>query len=132
MSFHPQTPQSPSHFSPATSSEAVSSLSASMTSSTTTLPTPAHSVNGCNSQSDVAMTEDSPNKRKRPLDDAGDREQKKVHLEDRKLGIEDLHRDVGQKYLLCQTRKTPSAALFSLLVRSGIATVVGSFWRTAC
>lgn len=128
-SFHPQTPQSPSQCSPATSSETVPSLSHSMSSSTTTLPTPAHSVNGCNSQPDLVMGEESPHKRKRPLDDAGDRDLKKVHLEDRKLGIEDLHRDVGQKYLLCQTRKTPSAALFPFLPRSGIATAVGIFAR---
>lgn len=129
MSFHPQTPQSPSQFSPATSSEALTNLSTSMSSSISTLPTPAHSVTGCTSQGDIVMADESPNKRKRPLDDAGDREQKKVHLEDRKLGIEDLHRDVGHKYLLCQTRKTPSAALFSLLSRSGIVTVVGTHYR---
>lgn len=48
------------------------------------------------------------------MDDSGDREQKKVHVEESKLGIEDLHLDVGKKYLLCQTRKTPFTALFSL------------------
>jgi hypothetical protein len=53
------------------------------------------------------MGEDSPQKRKREVDDVGDRLQKKVHVEDRKLGIDDLHLDVGQKYLLCRTRKAP-------------------------
>ncbi|GJN85881.1 hypothetical protein PLIIFM63780_009455 [Purpureocillium lilacinum] len=104
MSFHPQTPQSPCNFSPATSSDPMTGLSASSAAaSTATLPTPAHSVNGCNSQPDATMSEESPHKRKRPLDDVGDRDRKKMHLEDRKLGIEDLHLDVGDKYLLCQT-----------------------------
>ncbi|KAF4594986.1 Mediator of RNA polymerase II transcription subunit 19 [Ophiocordyceps camponoti-floridani] len=93
MSVHPQTPQSPCRFSPATSSDsAVMGLS-----SLATLPTPAHSVNGANAQPD-----DSPHKRKRALDDlAGPR--KKMHLENDRMGIEDLHLDVGPKYLLCQT-----------------------------
>ncbi|KAF7554740.1 hypothetical protein G7046_g6737 [Stylonectria norvegica] len=105
MSFHPQTPQSPSQSSPGTSELVVSAASAatSMATTATTLPTPAHSVNGSASQLDAAMPDDSPQKRKRSLDDMGDREQKKVHLEESKLGIEDLHLDVGKKYLLCQT-----------------------------
>lgn len=49
------------------------------------------------------MTDDTPHKRKRSMDDSGDRALKKVHLEESKLGIEDLHLDVGKKYLLCQT-----------------------------
>lgn len=110
MSFHPQTPQSPSHCSPATSSDPVAgnNTSAAQSTSTAALPTPAHSVNGSNSQIDIAMTDsDSPHKRKRSIDDIGDhRDQKKMHLEDRRLGIEDLHLDVGDKYLLCQSRKT--------------------------
>lgn len=43
------------------------------------------------------------NKRKRDVDDHGDREQKKVHVEDSRISIEDLHLDVGEKYLLCRT-----------------------------
>jgi hypothetical protein len=83
---------------------------------TPNLPTPAHSVNGI-SQNDVTMTDDSPQKRKRSIDDTGDRDQKKMYLEDGyKLGIDDLHRDVGQKYLLCQSRKAPLAALFLRLI----------------
>lgn len=117
MSFHPQTPQSPSQFSSGTS-DPVSSAATSMTaaSTATTLPTPAHSVNGSASQPDFIMADDSPHKRKRSMDDSGDREQKKIHLEESKLGIEDLHLDVGKKYLLCQTRKTPFAVLFPLLL----------------
>jgi hypothetical protein len=80
-------------------------------STATTLPTPAHSVSGYASQNDVAMTDESPNKRKRALDDDGDRELKKVQLEGHRLGVEDLHLDVGDKYLLCQIRKTTFAAL---------------------
>jgi hypothetical protein len=112
MSFHPQTPQSPSQYSPST--DPTASMTSSMTSMTTALPTPAHSVNGSSVPSDLAhdgsgaMPEDSPQKRKRPLDDVGgDREQKKVQIEDRRLGIENLHLDVGEKYLLCRTRKAP-------------------------
>lgn len=111
MSFHPQTPQSPSHFSPSSSDQSTS-MSGSMISTTTTLPTPAHSVNGSSlandmSFTDIVMGENSPQKRKRTADDVGDREQKKVHIEDRKLGIDDLHLDVGEKYLLCRSRKAP-------------------------
>ncbi|KAH8177401.1 rox3 mediator complex subunit domain-containing protein [Sarocladium implicatum] len=103
MSFHPHTPQSPSQNSPGTSSETIASLATSTSTMATTpaLPTPAHSVNGI-SQHDVVMTEDTPQKRKRSIDDTGDRDQKKMFLEEYKLGIDDLHRDVGQKYLLCQ------------------------------
>lgn len=119
MSFHPQTPQSPSQFSPATSSDPSLGSSGSVAAAgtgTTTLPTPAHSVNGSSSQLDSMMLDDSPQKRKRPLEDVGDdRELKKAHVDDYKIAIEDLHRDVGHKYLLLQSRKTPSAALVSLL-----------------
>ena len=122
MSFHPQTPQSPCHFSPTTSSsDPNTSLSSASMATGATLPTPAHSVNGGNSQADVLMSDESPHKRKRPLDDVGDRDLKKMHLEDRKLGIEDLHLDVGDKYLLCQTRKTASSALFSRFCRSVVS-----------
>jgi hypothetical protein len=75
------------------------------------------------------MADESPNKRKRTLDDLGDRDHKKLHLEESKPGIEDLHRDVGEKYLLCQTRKAPSAALIPLLCRSGITTVLGTLFQ---
>lgn len=75
------------------------------------------------------MSDDSPHKRKRSLDDTGDRDQKKMHLEDSRLGIEDLHLDVGEKYLLCKTRKAPSADLFLFLPRSLISTVAGKFFH---
>jgi hypothetical protein len=52
---------------------------------------------------------ESSNKRKREVEDNGDQEQKKVHVEDRRLGIEDLHLDVGKIYLLCRTRKAPNS-----------------------
>lgn len=117
MSFHPQTPQSPSQFSSGTSEPALGvATSMTATATATTLPTPAHSVSGSASHHDVAMADDSPHKRKRSVDDSGDREQKKVHVEESKLGIEDLHLDVGKKYLLCQTRKAPCTALSPLLL----------------
>ncbi|EON97558.1 putative mediator of rna polymerase ii transcription subunit 19 protein [Phaeoacremonium minimum UCRPA7] len=75
--------------------------------------------------------EDSPQKRKRPLDDiGGDREQKKVHTdEDRRLGIENLHLDVGEKYLLCKTPHPPARPrleedLFEMYNLTGIAAEV--------
>ncbi|KAJ6781932.1 hypothetical protein PWT90_04090 [Aphanocladium album] len=101
MSFHPQTPQSPSQPSPATHPDSMATANSAST-GPTTLPTPAHSVTGSISQSDLAMADESPNKRKRPLDDIGERDQKKVQY-DFKLGIEDLHLDVGEKYLLLKT-----------------------------
>ncbi|KAK4072390.1 hypothetical protein Trihar35433_4454 [Trichoderma harzianum] len=107
MSFHPQTPQSPSQFSPATSSDPSLGSSGSVAAAgtgTTTLPTPAHSVNGSSSHPDSIMLDDSPHKRKRPLEDVGDdRDLKKAHIDDYKLAIEDLHRDVGLKYLLLKS-----------------------------
>ncbi|KAF4779557.1 Rox3 mediator complex subunit [Colletotrichum scovillei] len=133
MSFHPRTPQSPSQFSPATS-DLTSSMNSSAPSTATTLPTPAHSVNGSASQpsdmsQDIVMGDDSPHKRKRPLEDLGDRDQKKAHIEDSKTGIEALHLDVGEKYLLCQTphhERLPRITedLFEMFNLSGIAAEV--------
>ncbi|KAI1462289.1 Rox3-domain-containing protein [Annulohypoxylon moriforme] len=112
MSFNPQTPQSPSQLSPSTGDQ-VSSMNSSMTSITTALPTPAHSVNGSAQATDMshdaAMTDIYSTKRKYPFDDAGDHEQKKVYLENRRVGIENLHLDVGEKYLL---RSTPYSASY--------------------
>lgn len=91
------------------------SMTGSMTSTTTTLPTPAHSVNGSSllpeMAHDVVMGEDSPHKRKRGINDVGGRGQEKVDVEGRKFGIADLHLDVGEKYLLCRTRKPPFSPL---------------------
>lgn len=110
MSFHPQTPQSPSHSSN-TSDLTTSQPGSVATGTTTTLPTPAHSVNGGSLLSemaqDIIMGGDSFHKRKRDVSDIGGRAQKKVHIENRTLGITDLHLDVGEKYLLCRTRKAP-------------------------
>lgn len=111
MSFHPHTPQSPSQLSPSTTDPSTS-MTSSISSLATTLPTPAHSVTGSSlpypeMAHETNLSDDTPQKRKRPVEDAGDREQKKVHIEDRRLGIENLHLDVGEKYLLCRTRKTP-------------------------
>lgn len=97
------------------------------------LPTPAHSVSSSSSQLDIIMSDESPFKRKRSLDDMGDRDrdQKKMHLEGSAIGIEDLHLDVGEKYLLCQhlpvgqTRKAPLTGPFSpLSCRTGLPAIV--------
>ncbi|KAL2197536.1 mediator of RNA polymerase II transcription subunit 19 [Corynascus similis CBS 632.67] len=132
MSCHPQTPQSPSQFSPNTS-DLMMSMTGSAASTTTTLPTPAHSVNGSSIPSemtqDTSMGGDSPHKRKRDVDDMGGRAQKKVHVEDRNLGIDDLHLDVGEKYLLCRTphprpRPDVSEDLFEMYGLTGLANEV--------
>jgi len=72
------------------------------------------------------MGEDSPHKRKRAADDTGYRAQKKVHVEDRNFGIDDLHLDVGEKYLLCRTphplpRPQVSEDLFEKYGLTGLA-----------
>lgn len=100
-----------------------------MTTTATTLPTPAHSVSGSISQPDAVMNDDSPHKRKRALDDDGERDQKKVHLENQGLMIEDLHLDVGSKYLLCQkphSQQFPqlSADLYEMFSLTGLAAEV--------
>lgn len=106
-------------------------MTSSISSLATTLPTPAHSVTGSSlpypeMAHETNLSDDTPQKRKRPVEDAGDREQKKVHIEDRRLGIENLHLDVGEKYLLCRTPHIPSRPrlsddLFEKLNLTGIA-----------
>ena len=56
-----------------------------------------------------ALHEEVSNKRKRDVEDNGGRDQKKVHVEDSRASIGDLHLDVGEKYLLCRTRKAPTS-----------------------
>ncbi|KAK3308697.1 Rox3 mediator complex subunit-domain-containing protein [Chaetomium strumarium] len=117
MSFHPQTPQSPS-LSPGTS-DPTTSMTGSLASTTTTLPTPAHSVNGSSLPSEMVhdniMGETSPRKRKREVDDMGDRAQKKVH--------------VSEKYLICKfphplPRPQVSEDLFKMYGLTRLATEV--------
>lgn len=129
MSFHPQTPQSPSHRSPSTTEPSGHST---MTSFTTNLPTPAHSINGTSlsldSTHDVNMGEDSPQKRKRAQEDVGEQghDQKRLHVDDGLPGINDMHEDVGEKYLLLQKTWQPaqpvlSEDLFEMYDLTGIA-----------
>lgn len=106
-----------------------------MTSATSALPTPAHSVTGANSQPsdmvhDTSMADicddGSPHKRKRLAGDTGDQAQKKMHLDTPQLGIEDIHLDVGEKYLLCsrpvvQPRYSTSEDLFEMFGLTGLA-----------
>ncbi|KAI1503627.1 Rox3-domain-containing protein [Biscogniauxia marginata] len=132
MSFNPQTPQSPSQFSPSTADPG-SSMNTSMTSITTSLPTPAHSVNGSAQPSDTIMPDDHTHKRKNPFEDMGDHEQKKVHVEDpRKIGIENLHLDVGEKYLLCRTPHSVSSPRMSedLFEKFGLTGIAAEVART--
>ncbi|KAM3082208.1 hypothetical protein ACMFMG_004657 [Clarireedia jacksonii] len=104
----PQTPQSPSYTPSATDSSSKTTVSPRIN---TSLPTPAHSINGSmsslNSAVDASQSDDLSNKRKRDVEDHGDRDQKKVHVEDSRLSINDLHQEVGQKYLLCRTQHPP-------------------------
>ncbi|KUI71766.1 Mediator of RNA polymerase II transcription subunit 19 [Cytospora mali] len=129
MSFHPQTPQSPSHFSPSTTEPTVHST---MTSFTTNLPTPAHSINGTSlsldSTHDMGMGEDSPQKRKRAQEDVGGQghDEKRLHVDDGLPSIKDMHEDVGEKYLLLQKTWQPaqpvlSEDLFEMYDLTGIA-----------
>ncbi len=110
-SNHPRTPQSPSQTSFGAAD--IPSKPATSPRHTESLPTPAHSINGSmssitsDSASEALLHDESSNKRKRDPEDLGDRDQKKVHLEDGRLRIEDLHLDVGEKYLFCRTRKAP-------------------------
>lgn len=106
----PQTPQSPSQPGKASPIE-----SSQPSTHSNTLPTPAHSINGSIPTQSTSMTSPDSNKRKRESADNGDREQKKSHVEDRELSIDDLHIDVGKKYLLCRSRKIPlSVKVFSI------------------
>lgn len=102
----PQTPQSPSN---TPSSTDISSKNAVSPRINTSLPTPAHSINGsmstANSAIETSQSIDPLSKRKRDFEDLGDQKQKKVHVEDSRPSIDDLHQDVGKKYLLCRTRK---------------------------
>ncbi|KAI5862925.1 Rox3-domain-containing protein [Durotheca rogersii] len=135
MTFNPQTPQSPSQFSPSIGDPA-SSIHSSMTAITTALPTPAHSVNGSAQAADMAhdatMADYYSHKRKYSFGDAGDHEFKKVHLEDRRVGIENLHMDVGEKYLLCRTPHSVSSPCMSddLFERFGLTGIAAEVART--
>lgn len=103
-----------------------------MTSFTTNLPTPAHSINGTSqtldSTHDVNMGEDSPHKRKRAQEEAGEqgRDQKRLHVDDGLPSMKDMHEDVGEKYLLLQKTWQParpvlSEDLFEMYDLAGIA-----------
>lgn len=116
-------------------SDPLPSMSTSMTSVTSALPTPAQSVTGASSQladmaHDTSMTDisddASPHKRKRLAEDAGDQVLKKMHLDTPPLGIEDIHMDVGEKYLLCsrpitRPRYSTSEDLFEMFDLTGLA-----------
>ncbi|KAI0454563.1 Rox3-domain-containing protein [Xylaria acuta] len=136
MSFNPQTPQSPSQFSPSVVDQGLS-MNTSMTSTAASLPTPAHSVNGSNllldNSQDTAMTDVSSNKRKYSFDETGAHAHKKVHLDDpRKIGIQDLHLDVGEKYLLCRTPHSISSPRMSedLFEKFGLTGIAAEVART--
>ncbi|MBE3045402.1 hypothetical protein IMZ48_23205 [Candidatus Bathyarchaeota archaeon] len=69
----------------------------------------------------------SPHKRKRLAGDFGDQVQKKMHLDTPPLGIEDIHVDVGEKYLLCskpivRPQYSTSEDLFAMFGLTGLAT----------
>jgi hypothetical protein len=129
-SFHPpRTPQSPPQPAlPSPEKRPVETSAADPMSSTTTRSEVNTAVSGSSRMAGSIDTsgisphmDDPSNKRKREVADTGLRDQKKVHVEDRKLGIEDLHLDVGKKYLLCRTRKTP----FFTTVCTGVC----QFWH---
>lgn len=90
-----------------------------MTSFTTALPTPAHSINGTtlpsDSTADVSMGGESPHKRKRVQEDIGEhgQNQKRVHMDDGLPALKDMHEDVGEKYLVMQKTWQPAKPLLS-------------------
>ncbi|KAJ2978802.1 hypothetical protein NUW58_g7380 [Xylaria curta] len=136
MSFNPQTPQSPSQFSPSVVDQGLS-MTTSLTSIAASLPTPAHSVNGSNMQldhsHDTTMIDMSSNKRKCSFDDTGAHAHKKVHLDDpRKISIQDLHLDVGEKYLVCKTSHSISSPRMSedLFEKFGLTGIAAEVART--
>ncbi|KAK5630951.1 hypothetical protein RRF57_006666 [Xylaria bambusicola] len=136
MSFNPQTPQSPSQLSPSVTDQGPS-MNTSMTSIATSLPTPAHSVNGSHllldNSHDTSMMDVSSNKRKYSFDETGIHERKKVHVEDpRIIGIQDLHLDVGDKYLLCRTPHSVSSPRMSedLFEKFGLTGIAAEVART--
>jgi hypothetical protein len=112
-SFQPRTPQSPLQPNTASSEKAPNTKASGSMSSTISRTmqgsnlADAHGAPTPMAIDSSAQIDDISNKRKRETEDAGDREQKKVHVEERKLCIEDLHLDVGKIYQLCRTRKTP-------------------------
>ncbi len=122
---HPQTPQSPSQTSFGAAADRPTKSTKSPRSNDSLL-TPAHSINGSmpsnnlecphdgDGKPEAKIENDICNKRKRDPEDNGDREQKKVHVEDSIVGIDALHIEVGPKYLFLQTRKAP----FSSICRS--------------
>lgn len=73
-------------------------------------------------------TDDSPQKRKRTLDDSGSQHSKKMHMEgQQRLDFEALHQDVGEKYLVGKMRKT----LLSTHFRRGATTPLLLLYLTA-
>jgi hypothetical protein len=106
---NPHTPQSPSSI--PFGAPDLSTKSAISPRTGNSLPTPAHSINGSMSSNHIEHEEvensDLSNKRKRDLEDNGDRDQKKIHVDDSVIDISALHYDVGSKYLFLQNRKVP-------------------------
>lgn len=67
---------------------------------------------------------ESANKRKHEGDQMTDHKDKKIHVEERKPCIEDLHQDVGKIYQICRTRKTfPSIISFKAVASMRTAAV---------
>lgn len=105
---NPQTPQSPSSIPFGAPDLATKSAASPRTDHS--LPTPAHSANGSMStriENDEVEHNEVSMKRKREVDDTGDREQKKVHVEDSTNDVEVLHEDDESRFLFLQNRKTP-------------------------
>ncbi|KAK6951995.1 hypothetical protein Daesc_006521 [Daldinia eschscholtzii] len=71
---------------------------------------------------DATMSDAYSAKRKYPFDDTGDHEQKKVNLENRRVGIENLHLDVGEN--LPPSYPSLSSDFFEMFGLTGIAAEV--------
>lgn len=119
----PRTPQSPLNAAAGMSDNRSSSLPLSKESATSAPMSIDTSV----------PNEDASHKRKREEQDIGDRQEKKLHVEDRELRMEDLHQDVGYIYQLCRTPHPPqqpdlSEDLFDIYNLNGVAAKVARFF----
>ncbi|OWP05019.1 hypothetical protein B2J93_589 [Marssonina coronariae] len=134
----PRTPETPSQKSPNHSS--LPSKPVTSPAGPHSILTPARSVSGSMSSanietSDGFLHDDSSLKRKREVEDHGDQEMKKVHVEEpeiRKVTIEDISEDVGALYLFCkkphQSRLPPLTV--DLFERYGLTAIAKAVTRT--
>ncbi|PBP24822.1 putative Mediator of RNA polymerase II transcription subunit 19 [Diplocarpon rosae] len=135
----PRTPETPSQTSPNHSS--LPSKPVNSPAGPHSILTPARSVNGSMSSATVEipsegfLQEDSCHKRKRDVEDHGDQEMKKLHVEEpeiQKVTIEDISEDVGALYLFCKKPHQPRLPPLTtdLFERYGLTSIAKAVTRT--